>query len=453
MPSNRKKPKTPDPTMPSPAETPTGADIPTGADTAARSDVPTPAIPPKHAGARKRTENPAKEGGRAPAPTAPAPRRRRRFSRRVAVILLSLLLLVAIGISVPVGISLSRRVLTFRGIRVDRSLYAYLTARYRYRYLVECDFAAKSDTAAFWSRVKDETTGLTYGEDCEAQTRTYILRVITAAYLFDDSGETLSEKERATVGTQVEDLVTYRFGGDEKSLKNAAATYGFTARDIRDGYVYELKASLLESHISLSSEQIAGYFAENYRRVQMVVIDRGASDETRRNAATRYDRVLKLSEAEDRIERFHDTLLDTDLNANAGYRDPTTGAAADFASGYYFNPAGEYDAAFSKEIPNKYIGVDGAELLKAAYSLDVPGDVTSYTEGGYTFYLLREKPNLDDLSDKNYTGMFSKLSDLAINDYLPSYLDSFAADAKWHLDHARAWVPTGADSKLHLFFS
>ena len=292
------------------------------------------------------------------------------------------------------------------------------------------------------------------------------MRVITAAYLFDDSGETLSGKERATVGTQVESLVTYRFGGDEKSLKNAAATYGFTARDIRDGYVYELKASLLESHISLSSEQIAGYFAENYRRVQMVVIDRGASDETRRNAATRYDRVLKLSEAEDRIERFHDTLLDTDLNANAGYRDPTTGAAADFSSGLYFNPAGKYDTGndefdgFVKGAEETYCGkkgeklIDGEKLLGAIYSLENPGDVTSYTEGGYTFYLLREKPNLDDLSDENYTKtMFSDLNDLAINDYLPSYLDSFAADAKWHLDHARAWVPTGADSKLHLFFS
>lgn len=382
---------------------------------------------------------------------------RRRFPRRLAVILLSLLLLVSIGISIPVGISLSRRVLTFHGIRVDRSLYAFLTAQYRYRYLAGCDFAAKSDTAAFWSRVKDEATGLTYGEDCEAQTRTYILRVITAAYLFDDSGEALSAAERKSVETYVEDLVTYHFGGSEQSLKKAAAAYGFSARDIRVGYIYQLKAELLPAHISLSSEQIAAYFAGHYRRVQMVVVTPVASDEARRDAADRYDRVRELSEAEDRIERFHDTLLDTDLNANAGYRDPGTGTAGAFSSGLYFNPAGKYDTAddgFRKGVEDAYGGVDGEKLLEAVYSLENPGDLASYSEGGYTFYLLREKPNLDDLSKEVYTEtMFSDLNDLAVADYLPTYLDSFAADAKWNLSHARAWVPAGADDKLYLFFS
>lgn len=437
MPKQPKRPKTPDRSVPETAVPGATAGATAGGAVTASAPVETSA--PAKSSARSKTASPGEK---------------RRFPRRLAVILLAVLLLVAIGVSVPVGISLSRRVLTFRGIRVDRSLYACFTAGYRYRYLAQCDYAAKSDTAAFWSRVKDEATGLTYGEDCEAQTRTYILRVITAAYLFDESGETLSAAERATVGTQVADLVTYRFGGDEQSFKSAAAAYGFTARDVRDVYIYELKAGLLPSHISLSSEQIAGYFGEHYRRVQMVVIARGASDATRRDAATRYDRVLELSEAEDRIGRFHDTLLDTDLNANAAYRDPSSGAAADFASGYYFNPAGGYDADFVEAIPQEYSGVDGAKLLEAAYSLDAPGDVTSYTEGGYTFYLLREKPKLDDLSDENYTKtMFSDFNDLAVADYLPSYLDSFAADASWHLSHARAWLPAGADSKLHLFFA
>ena len=449
MPKQPKRPKTPDPAVPETAVPGATAGATAGGAVTASAPVETSA--PAKSSARSKTASPGEK---------------RRFPRRLAVILLAVLLLVAIGVSVPVGISLSRRVLTFRGIRVDRSLYACFTAGYRYRYLAQCDYAAKSDTAAFWSRVKDEATGLTYGEDCEAQTRTYILRVITAAYLFDESGETLSAAERATVGTQVADLVTYRFGGDEQSFKSAAAAYGFTARDVRDVYIYELKAGLLPSHISLSSEQIAGYFGEHYRRVQMVVIDRGASDTTRRDAATRYDRVLELSEAEDRIGRFHDTLLDTDLNANAAYRDPSSGAAGDFSSGLYFNPAGKYDTGndefdgFVKGAEETYCGekgeklIDGEKLLGAIYSLENPGDVTSYTEGGYTFYLLREKPKLDDLSDENYTKtMFSDFNDLAVADYLPSYLDSFAADASWHLSHARAWLPAGADSKLHLFFA
>lgn len=392
----------------------------------------------------RRTNAPktAEPGGGVTAPPA------RRRPKRLLVILLSLLLLVAIGISIPVGISRARRVLTFHGIRIDRSLYAYFTAKYRYQYLVHCDSPVKSDTATFWSRVKDPATGLTYGEDCEAQTRTYVLRILTAAYLFDESGETLSEAERSLVDRNLEEVLSYRFGGDKKAFNAAAEPYGFSYRDMKRGYVYELKAGLYPEHISLTNEQIAAYFTGHYRRVQMVVITVDAGAETEARAAGIYEDIGAVTDPAERIERFNERLVESDLNGNKSH--------SAFKNGFYFNPAGKYDASFAEQIglADAYEGVDGDQLLEAIYTLDAPGDHTVYREAGYTFYVMREGLEFDDLADEDYTNaMFSDLTTLALAEYLPTYLDGFAKDAKWNPDHLRAWVPAGIDSKLYYFFS
>lgn len=370
----------------------------------------------------------------------------KRKKRRFVLILLAILLLFAIGITVPVCISTSRRVLTFRGIRIDRSLYAYFEAKCRYRYLVSSDFPAKADTPAFWGRIKDGEAGLTYGEDCEALTRTYVLRTVVAAYLFDESGETLSEAERTTLDTALEELLRYRFGDDKKALDEAAEPYGFSYRDVRRGYIYELKAALLSKHLSLSDDQSAGYFAKAYSRVQIVLVSPTASAAAREETARRFAEVEVLSDPDERIDLFNSRILETELNENPSYKD--------FKNGYYFNPAGSYDASFAEAVTKEYDGVDGEGLLAAIRSLDAPGALTAYSEGGYTFYLMREKPDLLDLSSDDYTKtMFSDFTSLAIADYLPTYLDGFATDAKWQTSHMRIWVPTGTDTKLYLFFS
>ena len=375
-----------------------------------------------------------------------APKKRRPVPRRVIVILVSLLLLAAIAIAVPVSISAARRVLTFRGIRVDKSLYAYFTAKCRYRYLVDCDFPAKADTPAFWSRVKDTATGLTYGEECEEQTRVYVLRVITAAYLFDESGEVLSAAERSTLEGALDDLLTYRFDGGKKVLNAAAKPYGFSYRDVRRAYIYEYKASLLPDRISLTNEQIAGYFADHYRRVQVVLIPKNADAALREEAAKRFEEVRILADPEERLSLFESRLTKTEYNRNPAYKT--------FGHGYYFNAAGSYDASFAAAVTQEYSGVDGEKLLEAIYALGAPGDCAAFEAGGYTFYLMREKPALDDLSDDDYVKtMFSDFTTLAVADYLPEYLDSFADSAKWHPAHVRPWLPTPTDSDWYLFFN
>ena len=381
-----------------------------------------------------------------PSETVSPPEKRRPMPRRVIVILVSLLLLAAVAVAVPMSISAARRVLTFRGIRVDRSLYAYFTAKCRYQYLVNCDFSAKADTPAFWSRVKDTDTGLTYGEDCEAQTRTYVLRVITAAYLFDESGETLSAAERSTLEKALDDLLTYRFEGDKKALNKAAEPYGFAYRDVRRAYIFEYKASLLPDRISLTNDQIAGYFADHYRRVQLVLIPKGTDAALREEAAKRFEEIRILTDPEERLSLFGSRLAETEYNRNPAYET--------FGNGYYFNAAGSYDASFADAVTQEYSGVDGEKLLEAIYTLDVPGDCVAFEAGGYTFYLMREKPNLDDLSDDNYVKtMFSDFTTLAIADYLPEYLDGFADRAEWKPAHIRAWRPTPTDSDWYLFFN
>lgn len=364
--------------------------------------------------------------------------------RRLLIILAAVLLLLALGVSIPIGISLTRRVLTFRGIRIDRSLYAYWQARYRYEYLQKSAAPTRADTEAFWSLPKEDG-GVTYGEDCEAVTQKYVLRIVTAAYLFDDSGETLTDEERTMLEEDLADLLTYRFGGSEKRFNEVAEPFGFTYADLRRAYVYELKASLLPARISLSAEQLQAFFLQNYRRVQIIFQPNDAAEETLAALAERVREIDMLSDPAERTERWQALAEDAAYNRNPAF--------TAFSSGYYFCAGSAYDAAFAEAFTAQYTQTDGADLQSRVYALSDVGSWDRLSSPDGTWYLMRMEPDAADLAGSDYVDtMFSDLSSLALSDYLPTYLDTFLPDARWNLTHIRPWIPAGTESDLFKFF-
>lgn len=364
--------------------------------------------------------------------------------RRLLIILAALLALIALGVSIPVGISLSHRVLTFHGIRIDRSLYAYWQARYRYEYLQKSAAPTRADTEAFWSLQKAGES-VTYGEDCEAVTQKYVLRIVTAAYLFDDSGEALTDAERTMLEEDLADLLTYRFGGSQKRFDEVAEPFGFTYADLRRAYVYELKASLLPTRISLSTEQLQAFFLQNYRRVQLVYLPPDTSETTKAAVEERIRALDMLTDPAERTARWQALAEDSVCNKNPAY--------AAFSSGYYFCEGSAYDAAFAEAFAAEYTETDGAALRACVYALSGVGAWDTFRSDDGTWYLMRMEPNAADLAKSDYIdAMFSDLSSLALADYLPTYLDTFLPDARWRPAHIRPWRPAGTESDLFKFF-
>lgn len=376
--------------------------------------------------------------------SASHPSRRPLTHRRLLIILAALLLLVAIGVSIPIGLSLSLRVLTFRGIRIDRSLYAYWQARYRYEYLQKSAAVTRADTEAFWSLQKTDDI-VTYGEDCEAVTQKYVLRIVTAAYLFDDSGETLTDEERTMLEEDLTDLLTYRFSGSEKRFNEVAEPFGFTYADIRRAYVYELKASLLPTRISLSAEQLQAFFLQNYRRVQIVFLPADATEETLTALEELVREIDMLSAPAERTERWQALAENPVYNRNPAF--------TAFSNGYYFCTDSAYDAAFAEAFTAQYTQTDGVDFQSRVYALSDVGSWDCLSSADGTWYLMRMEPDATDLADSDYVDtMFSDISSLALSDYLPTYLDTFLPDARWNLAHIRPWIPAGTESDLFKFF-
>lgn len=364
--------------------------------------------------------------------------------RRVWLIsVLAVLLLAAIALTVFFSASAARRVLSFHGIWIDRSLYAYWQARYRYEYIQAYSTDGAMDTDAFWARVKDSETGLTYGEDCESLTQKYVLRIVIAAYLFDAAGETLSSAERQQLNAQLENILTYRFSAEKKNFNQAAEAFGFSFSDMKRAYLYELKASLYPTRISLSDEQVTAYFAENYIRVQILHVPKGENASFVRENLR--GSLQNAADADARRAVFDEKLSDSDYNDN-----PARDA---FPNGYYFAPDSAYYASFGEVFEQEYPGAGETLLTDAAFSLAEIGDYAEVESGDDIWFVMRYPLRAEDLSDEDYAKtMFSDLSDDALAAYLPDWLDSYAPDAKWHLDHARAWSPAGRASDLYLFF-
>lgn len=363
-------------------------------------------------------------------------------SRPVLWLLVAVLVVAAIALTIVLGVSSAQRVLSFRGIRVDRDLYAYWQARYRYEYLQVNAPAGAYDTEGFWNSVMDETTGMTYGEDCEAQTQTRVLRIVTAAYLFDTSGLTLTDPQRQTIADGLNDLLTYRFDGDEKKFDEAAKPYGFSFSDVKKAYLYEYKAVNLPGHITLSDEQISSYYTTHYTRVQWLYLPASTPAETITHLR---GQLASAAGANDRLTLFSSLLTDPEYNQNPAY--------SAYSDGYYFSTDSIYLDSFRDAFTETYPSTDGKKIYEAAFSLENPGDYTEVSTDDGLWVVMRYPLNYASIANDTYLeSMFADLNELALADYLVSWLDSFAPEAKWKTGHAKTWVPHGQNSDLYLFF-
>ncbi len=212
----------------------------------------------------------------------PKKQEKRKSPRRLLLVFLALLLVVALTVGlVLLFVPRAPRVLSYRGVTVDKEMYAFWYATTKREVMFRHSLKSHADTAATWNAPCPEEgkEGMTWGEVLDAEIDAAIRLKLAAAMLYDELGLEMTEGQRNRVKTYVEELRMDLTLGDKKEMKELLAKYQTTEAALARCAVFDMKAELLCSHLALggtsylTAEEIASYYAANYRRVKLVYMN------------------------------------------------------------------------------------------------------------------------------------------------------------------------------------
>ena len=358
---------------------------------------------------------------------------------RVLAIIFAVLLSIAIILTI-VGIAFSGKnvVMSLYSTHVDEELYHYWQARFRYEYLIYYGNGGASDTEGFWNRVKDEKTGLTYGEDCKKITETLIERIVISAYLYDMSGYTISDEYREKIKLVTEARTETGVFRGEKDYNAKAAQLGFDFNTYVEATVYELKADLLASMFVPTSSMQHEYYENNYVRVKLLFVDSDTlqSGDTANIVRAALENGLTT-------EQFDTLVGDPAYNNDTG--------SFDYTDGYYFAKGSAFADEYFTYRPT---------VKNAIFSLEKAGDwceVAIDEEGdkGTLFIYRYDLPETPGYKEAKNNDFFTDMTRDAGDHYFLEWVNMYREDVVWD-EEKKTLVPYtgyGTDVSLYMFFS
>lgn len=148
------------------------------------------------------------------------------------------ILLVFGGVMITLtAVANARSVAALGDVRLEAGEAAYFAAYYKTRYIAALKAdkdIAFADTDAFWS--SNAANGKTYRENLDKGIEDYIRNVLVCSYLYD-SKVALTRDEEQKIRAAAEEILEYRAGGDERTLNEMTAEYGFGYGDIKKAAV------------------------------------------------------------------------------------------------------------------------------------------------------------------------------------------------------------------------
>lgn len=316
---------------------------------------------------------------------------------KVVVILLSCLLLIGlIAGGVSIAVSLSRRVLTFRGMTIDRGVYAYWTLRYRQEYR-RLWGGGQPDTDAFWQ--SEAQGGGTHADAARAYIDRAIGDTVIAAWLFDEAGGTLTDGQVAQVEARISEATGGDRFGDGTTYEAHAKAWGFTVRDVRIALLYEQKAYRYLTTGTVDDAELDAFVASHDTPVAVLYIGtetRILTDAETGKPLTDDDgawRTRPLTDEErkkqnETVARIAE-ILTAGVNSGLSYAEREETFRSLIRS-YNENPAtlttGDYWFAAGSSFTSAYAG-DYPDVTQAALSLTRPGEWQEVREGDGCWFL------------------------------------------------------------------
>lgn len=357
----------------------------------------------------------------------------------VGAICLAVVLVLAIILTV-VGMTIAgnRGVMTLHSNTVDKQLYAYWQARFRYEYLIYYAEDGATDTEQFWNKVKDEKIGTTYGEDCQTITDNLIERIVISAYLFDLSGNTLSDSYREKIKLVTEERVNVGVFKGKKDYNEKASFFGFDWDTYVEAMIYEVKADLLASMFVPTEEMQHAFYEEEYVRVKMVFVS--AEQLQSADTVTLIRSALENGADATQFDRW---VTDPTYNSDTG--------STLYTEGYYFSKTSAFAEEYFTYRPT---------VKNAIFGLATSGDwceVTLTKEGdkGTLFIYRYDKPETPAYKTNTNSDFFTDLTRDAADEYFTSWVNSYREDVVWYAERKET-IPAagyGGEVGLYMFFS
>jgi hypothetical protein len=169
----------------------------------------------------------------------------------IAVSALLAVVLIAGGILIAVSeIRQARACISYKGLTMDEGVTSFLTASFKYDYLVylkqEAGVYEALDTPEFWGKYAIGNN--TYGEALEQECELYLKQVAAGAYLFDRYSR-MTSSDKAELKKACSDVLEYHAAGSESVFNRMAEPMGFDYSDFVKGSELLYKAKRAQTSV------------------------------------------------------------------------------------------------------------------------------------------------------------------------------------------------------------
>ncbi len=319
---------------------------------------------------------------------------------RIAAFLLCILMIMTAFSSCGIG----KAAMEYKGRKISANMYSYWMSKIKTAYVS----SSNNNDAYFDTAYNDD---MTY-EDKLMEEINYNIKVfLVCLTLFEEFGLKVSDSAREEIELSMNDLIESY--GSKEELNLALAPYDIDCKTLEEIMLIEWKANEVFDYLygdggprKISDEKIDGFYRENYRLMDMIIIFTGVEYEKdsdgklvvdsttgsyKTKALSEEDRAKKVVLANDIVTKLQNG---EDFDAlKKQYNEDVN--KDEFESGYYMLPANDVD-------------VYGTDIVVAAQSTEI-GGVTKVEDENVIYIMkrkeLKDKPYLDE----KYSVQFSNL--------------------------------------------
>ena len=316
-------------------------------------------------------------------------------------------------------------VMTCGNVEITEDLYEYWMGAYKAK-LIE-SYSDVKDTDAYWSSMINDTQ--TAEEYLTEMVDTIIRHKLVSVYLFDQSGFTLTDKEREDLNEYLELIVSnFTENGKKSEFNEYCEPFGIDYKGVRNMLIMEFKTEALGERLfgekgksPLSANEFNKYYQEEYCRMKEIWINTSfkyVTDEDGKRVTDEqgYYKTVDLNEEEKAAAEARAAELEAALEG------VTTDAEFEALIDKYS------DFEMNKEYPNGMYLCAGTtyidKVVNASLKLEV-GEMTS-VESSYGKHYIRSYPLVDGAyEDKANEDFFGDFKAQAINYYLETELAKY----------------------------
>ena len=307
--------------------------------------------------------------------------------------------------------------LEYKGYSMSKAEYSYWFSTFKTQMVN--DYNAGVDNDAFWDNKTPDGKG--YDALFTDIINERIAGILVSVALFDEYGLELDDETVAAIDSDIAEKEDYAGGLSE--MNSDLAKFGLNADVLREVYINAAKNSAVVDHLSTAGDdEIAAYYAENYRAVKLIVVYTDIMIETDENGKYTYDesgnvKTVKLSESEKEQKK---ELVGTVVEALESGADPDECIAEFSETDYSDFPRG---LLISKNDAGSY----GSDIVGALWDMEI-GDVKTVEDDVMTFIMIRsELPDYSSLTPAELD-MISGVGDYVNSEKVSGVLRPLIAD-------------------------